>query len=66
MSARLPQHHDRVDGNEIPLTQEFLGVMLGTARPGVTVAVQELERRGWIGHRRGVVIILDREVLIKS
>lgn len=39
---------DRLDNHEIPLTHEFLGVMLGTARPGVTIALQELERRGWI------------------
>jgi CRP-like cAMP-binding protein len=57
---------DRMDGHELPLTQEFLGVMLGTARPGVTIAIQELERRGWISHRRGVIYVLDREGLIKT
>ncbi len=57
---------DRVDGHEIPLTQEFLALMLGTARPGVNIALQELERRGWIAHRRGVVSILDREGLEKT
>jgi len=57
---------DRLDGHEIPLTQEFLGLMLGTARPGVTIAMQELERRGWVAHRRGVVSILDREGLVKT
>jgi CRP-like cAMP-binding protein len=41
---------DRLDNHEIPLTHEFLGVMLGTARPGVTIALRELERRGWITH----------------
>ena len=35
---------DRIDGNEISLTHEFLGAMLGTARPGVTIAIQELQR----------------------
>jgi CRP-like cAMP-binding protein len=57
---------DRLDNNEIPLTHEFLGVMLGTARPGVTIALKELERRGWITHRRGVVTIIDRKGLIRS
>ena len=57
---------DRLDGNEIPLTHEFLGVMIGTSRPGVTVALLELERRGWITHRRGVMTIIDREGLIGS
>ena len=57
---------DRVDGHELPLTQEFLATMLGTARPGVTIAIQELERRGWITHRRGVIVVIDREGLEKS
>jgi CRP-like cAMP-binding protein len=56
---------DRVDSYEITLTQEFLATMLGTARPGVTIAIQELERGGLISHRRGMVTILDREGLEK-
>jgi CRP-like cAMP-binding protein len=57
---------DRLGNNEIPLTHEFLGVMLGTTRPGVSIALQELERRGWITNRRGVVTIIDRKGLAKS
>ena len=57
---------DRVDGHELPLTQEFLGTMLGSARAGVTMAMQELERRGWITNRRGVTTILDRKGLARS
>jgi CRP-like cAMP-binding protein len=57
---------DRLDNNHIPLTHEFLAVMLGTARPGVTIALQELERRGWITHRRGAVTIIDRKGLARS
>jgi CRP-like cAMP-binding protein len=57
---------DRVDDHEIPLTHEYLAVMLGTARPGVTIALQELERRGFIIHRRGTVTIIDRDGLVKS
>ena len=57
---------DRLDGSKIPLTHEFLGVMLGTARPGVTIALQELERRGWITHKRGVITIIDRKGLLRS
>jgi CRP-like cAMP-binding protein len=55
--------HDRVDGDELALTHEFLATMLGVQRSGATLAVQELERKGLIGHRRGVVIIQDREGL---
>jgi CRP-like cAMP-binding protein len=57
---------DRLDDHQIPLTHEFLGVMLGTTRPGVTIALQELERRGWITNRRGVTTIHDRKGLVRS
>ena len=40
------------DGDELPLTHEFLGMMLGSPRPGVTLAVQALEREGLIDARR--------------
>jgi CRP-like cAMP-binding protein len=58
--------HDRMDGDEVPLTHEFLGVMIGTSRPGVTIALQELERRGWLTHRRGTVTIIDRDGLVQA
>jgi CRP-like cAMP-binding protein len=54
---------DRIDGNQIPLTHEFLSLMLGTQRPGVTIALQALEREGLIAHKRGVITILDRKSL---
>ena len=54
---------DRADGPDLPLTHEFLSMMLGVQRPGVTVAMQDLERRGVLGRRRGVVTILDRQAL---
>jgi CRP-like cAMP-binding protein len=56
---------DRVDGKQLALTQEFLATMLGTARPGVTIAIQELERTGLVAHRRGFITILDRDGLEK-
>jgi CRP-like cAMP-binding protein len=55
--------HDRVDGDELTLTHEFLAVMLGVRRSGVTTAIQELERKGLIGHRRSFITIIDREGL---
>jgi len=54
---------DRVDGNELKLTHEFLAVMLGVRRSGITTALQELERKGLIAHRRSFVTIMDREGL---
>ncbi len=56
--------HDRVDSTRIELTHEFLAVMLGTRRPGVTTAVQMLEYRGVIGAKRGALEIRDRAGLI--
>ena len=56
---------DRVDGKELPLTHEFLGLMLGTYRPGVTKAVQALEKEDLIAARRGGITILDRKGLEK-
>jgi CRP-like cAMP-binding protein len=55
---------DRV-GDKVPLTHEFLGLMLGTYRPGVTKAVQALEKEGLIAARRGGITILDRKGLEK-
>ena len=57
---------DRVDGNELRLTHEFLAVMLGVRRSGITTALQELERKGLIAHRRTVITIADREGLEES
>jgi CRP-like cAMP-binding protein len=57
---------DRIDGDDLPLTHEFLGLMLGTHRPGVTIAVQALEKHGLIAARRGSITILDRKGLKKN
>ena len=56
---------DRVDGAKLPLTQAFLARMLGVRRPGVTVAVQLLERKGLIERQRGSIVIIDRKQLEK-
>lgn len=55
---------DRVDGDQLALTHEFLAVMLGVRRSGVTIALQELERKGLIAHRRSVITIVDRDGLL--
>ncbi len=57
---------DRVDGDELPLTHEFLSLMLGVQRGGVTLAVQALERADLISTRRGKITILDRKALEKK
>ena len=55
--------HDRLDGDELRLTHEFLALMLGVRRPGVTVALHFLEGKGLIRSTRGLVTVLDREGL---
>lgn len=51
---------DRVDSDEIPLTQEFLAMMLGTGRSGVAIAAATLQKAGFIKYAHGVIKILDR------
>jgi CRP-like cAMP-binding protein len=55
--------HDRVEGDDIPLTHEFIAMMLGVRRPGVTVALHVLEGMQIIRAKRGIVTVLDREKL---
>lgn len=52
--------HDRVEGDQFLLTQEFLADMLGVTRPSVSVAAGTLQAAGLITYRRGQVTILDR------
>lgn len=57
---------DRMDGNEVPLTHEFLSLMLGVRRAGVTIALNQLHRKGVIRLSRGRIEIVDRDGLINS
>jgi len=52
--------HDRIDGDELDITHEFLATMLAVRRAGVTTAIHLLEGRGFIKASRGRVAILDR------
>ena len=52
--------HDRVDDGDIPLTHEFIGMMLGVRRAGVTEAMNQLSDRRLISPRRGIIRIDDR------
>jgi DNA-binding transcriptional regulator YhcF (GntR family) len=49
-----------VRGNKLPLTHEFLALMLGVRRAGVTETLQSLERQKLIATGRAEVVILDR------
>jgi CRP-like cAMP-binding protein len=63
LCRRLLQTNDCVDGDAIPLIQEFLGQMLGVRRTTVTIAARLLQRAGLIRYRRGLIQILERKAL---
>jgi CRP-like cAMP-binding protein len=52
--------HDRVEGDEYPMTHEFLSMMLGVRRAGITVAAGALQKAGLIRYERGRMRITDR------
>jgi CRP-like cAMP-binding protein len=52
--------HDRMTTDAVPLTHEFLAVMLGVRRAGVTVAIHGFERRGLVTTRRGQLTVVNR------
>ncbi len=60
LSRWLLQARDRVDGNTIKLTHEFLSQMLGVRRPTVTVVAHMLQQAGLIRYHRGHIQITDR------
>src|SRR5436305_10414300 len=50
--------HDRTHDERLPLTHEFLALMLGVRRPGVTEALQNLKGRKLIDTGRNQIIVL--------
>jgi len=55
--------HDRVEGDRLALTHEFLAIMLAVRRPSVTNALHVLEGHGFIHSLRGAIVIRDRAAL---
>jgi CRP-like cAMP-binding protein len=55
--------HDRMQSDQFLLTQEFLAMMLGVQRTGVSAAAGGLQRAGLIRYQRGNVTIVDRRGL---
>jgi CRP-like cAMP-binding protein len=51
---------DRLDADEFPLTQDFLGQMLGVRRPSVSLAGAALQEAGLIKYTRGRIAIVNR------
>jgi CRP-like cAMP-binding protein len=56
---------DRLGQNNVPMTHEFLSVMLGVRRAGVTEALHVLEGKRAIRAMRGEIAILDRKIIEK-
>jgi len=51
---------DRLDSNELKMTQELIANMLGVRREGVTEAARRLQAGGVIRYSRGKITVLDR------
>ena len=56
---------DRLQGNELVMTQELMANMLGVRREGVTEGAVKLQQAGLIKYSRGHISVLDREGLEK-
>jgi CRP-like cAMP-binding protein len=55
--------HDRMQGDELPLTHDLLAIMLGVRRASVSVALNDLQKRGCLLYRRGRIEVQDRKML---
>ena len=62
LARQLLLAHDRV-GDQIPLTHQFLSMMLGVTRSGITLAIGKLERRGLVDHNHGQIRVVNRPLL---
>jgi CRP-like cAMP-binding protein len=54
---------DRLQGNELVMTQELIANMLGVRREGVTEGALKLQQAGLIRYARGHIAVLDRDGL---
>ena len=54
---------DRLEGNRLTMTQEFISNMIGVRREGVTQSASRLQQLGVISYKRGLITVLDRPQL---
>jgi len=55
---------ERLNTNDVIMTQEMIANMLGVRRAGVTVAAKKLQEKGLISYRYGQIKVLDRSRLL--
>ena len=65
LSRWLLMAQDRLSSDELRLTHETLSTMLGIRRPGVTIALQRLEKLELVSTARGSLLVQDRAGLVK-
>jgi Crp-like helix-turn-helix domain len=54
---------DRLNSNQLSMTQELIANMLGVRREGVTESAGKLQKLGLIEYSRGHIVVLDRPAL---
>ncbi len=58
--------HDRVEGDTLAITHDYIATMLSVRRPGVSVALKVLEEMGLTRVNRGAIAIVDRRGLLEK
>ena len=61
----LLMYHDRLDGDDLSITHEFLSLMLGVRRAGITSELHVIEGMHIIRATRGNIRVLDRTKLVE-
>mgnify|MGYP001050835890 FL=1 len=62
----LLKSHDRVDGDELRLTQQFLAEMLVVSRVAVNAELKQFQKQKVLTYSRGIITILDRRLLERT
>lgn len=62
----LLKSHDRVDGDDLRLTQQFLAEMLVVSRVAVNAELQKFQQQQVLTYSRGIITVLDRKLLERT